>query len=490
MSTHKHPISPQPHAHRPHSSDRLVFASHLTSGVSSRRRILTAVGLFLLLILFGTGGYVLIEPAYSWFDAFYMTVITITTVGFGEIKPLSTPGRLFTTVLIVIGFSSLAYIAHSLVESLLETFSGKSSETKKMRTKIDKLHGHYIICGFGRVGEAAAQHFAKAGADYVIVEADQAKCQELHERKELFVEGDATHEDALLAAGIKRAAGLLAMLNTDPENLFIVLSARELNPTLRIFSRLSTPSSARKIIQAGADQVISPYKSAGRQVADDIMRATGRASLFDSPPAASNAPPSWYKVNKSSSLAGKTIQAAAESHNATILGLRREGQDTIQPDPQTILHPGDQLLMQDGRHETGSAEVPAHAAPPRKIVIIDDNPVIIRLYNRLFQKAGFHPLCASSGKEGLQLIINEEPTAAVIDYHLPDLSGIEICREIRKISDLGHVQLIIFTADEHQEVRNQALAAGASEVVVKSADAAAIIDRVIHHLGAAHIHPS
>jgi len=453
--------------------------------MNANRRIIVAIILFLLIISFGTTGYVLIEKEYSWFDGLYMTMITIATVGFGEVKPLSQAGRVFTILLIVIGFSSLTFIAHSLFESILEKISNESSEIKKMHKKIEQLSRHYIICGFGRVGEAAAEHFKKAGADYVIVESNPEQCEELKERKEYFVEGDATHEETLLKAGIKKASGLLAMLDTDPDNLFIVLSARELNPTLRIFSRSATPSAARKIIQAGADHVISPYKSAGRQVADDILRATGHSSLFTDTPDAISLPPIWLEIKPGSSLDGKTIKKAAEEQNAIILGLRRRGHDSLMPDPQTTIMAGDTILLQNSNTQNEQAAV-ATSAPPRKIVIIDDNPVIRRLYNRLFQKAGFHPLCAETSKDGLELILKEEPTAAVIDYHLPLMTGVEICREIRKIREMDHVQLLIFTADDQPEIRSEALAAGANEVVVKSANSSEIIDRVIHHLSKAH----
>jgi voltage-gated potassium channel len=449
--------------------------------MNANRRIFVAIILLLSIISFGTTGYVLIEKEYSWFDGLYMTMITIATVGFGEVKPLSQMGRIFTILLIVIGFSSLTFIAHSLFESILETISNKSSEIKKMHKKIEQLSRHYIICGFGRVGEAAAEHFKKAGADYVIVESSPEQCEELKERKEYFVEGDATHEETLLKAGIKRASGLLAMLDTDPDNLFIVLSARELNPTLRIFSRSATPSAARKIIQAGADHVISPYKSAGRQVADDILRATGHSSLFADAPETLSLPPVWLEITPGSSLAGKTIKKVAADQNAMILGLRRRDHDILMPDPQITIVVGDTILLQNSstQGEQGSASA---NAPPRKIVIIDDNPVILRLYNRLFQKAGFHPLCAEKSKDGLELILKEEPTAAVIDYHMPGMSGVEICREIRKIRALDHVKLIIFTADDMPATRAESLSAGADEVVVKSANASEIIELVIHHL--------
>lgn len=450
--------------------------------MSANRRIILAIALGLAIVVFGTSGYVFIEKDYTWFDGFYMTMITISTVGYGEIKPLSTAGQAFSILLIIVGFSSLTFIAHSLLESILEKMSNTSSEIKKMQKKIDKLDHHYIICGFGRVGEAAAGHFKKAGASYVIVEANDAQCGVLKERQEHYVEGDATHEETLLKAGIKRASGLLAMLDTDPDNLFIVLSARELNPTLRIFSRSASPSASRKIIQAGADNVISPYKSAGRQVADDIMRATGlEGVLGKSQIEASGLPPVWLEISSGSCLAGKSVQQAAAEKQAVILGLRRKRHDLLMPDPQTKILLGDSLLIQKGVATRGPSSDRKNG-PLGKVVIVDDNPVICRLYNRLFQKAGFHPFCAEKSKEGLELILKEQPTVAVIDYHLPGMSGVEICREIRKIREMDHVQLLIFTADEAPETRLKALAAGANEVVVKSANASEIIDRVLDYL--------
>lgn len=449
--------------------------------MNANRRIILSILLVSVIIGFGTMGYVLIEKEYTWFDAFYMTMITITTVGYGEIKPLSQAGRGFSILLIIVGFSSLTFIAHSLLESILEKISNPSSEIKKMQKKIEQLSRHYIICGFGRVGEAAADHFKKAGVSYVIVETNAEQCAALKERKEYYVEGDATHEETLLKAGIKKASGLLAMLDTDPDNLFIVLSARELNPTLHIFSRSATPSASRKIIQAGADNVISPYKSAGRQVADDIMRATGQSALFSDTPDALSLSPVWLEITSSSSLFGKTILQAAAEQKAMILGLRRQKQDLLMPDPQTTILVGDALLIQksDVQEAVGAN---GSSASLKKIVIIDDNPVILRLYNRLFQKAGFHPFSAEKSEEGLSLILKEKPTVAVIDYHLPGMSGVEICREIRKIREMDHVQLLIFTADETPEARLEALSAGANEVVVKSANASEIIERVRHYL--------
>ena len=365
-------------------------------------KIIFSISLCLGIILLGAAGYVVIER-YTFFEGLYMSVITVATVGFGEVKPLSEMGRGFTAFLIFAGFVSLAFAGHAMVESLIEQIASGKSEMKKMKKKIAQLRGYYIICGFGRVGMAASEHFVKAGVSFAIVEDNPKQCDRIRERGHLFIRGDATHETALLEAGIKSAEGVLVLLNSDPDNLFIVLTARELNPTLHIIARAEEESSESKIIKAGADKVTSPFATAGRQIADDILSLTGKTD--------------------------------------------REG--------ETI---------------------------PRKLVIVDDNPVILSLYNRLFQKAGFHPLTAENGEEGLSLIAREKPVAAVIDYRLPVLSGIDVCRTLRQEKACQDIKLILFTADDHPDTRSRALAAGADEVVVKSSEASEVVSTVTEML--------
>ena len=174
-----------------------------------------------------------------------MSVITLTTVGFGEVKPLPVAGRGFTTFYILLGFGSLAIAGRAIAESLIENVFSGQSEIKKMKKKISLLKSHFIICGFGRVGAASAEYFIKDGADFVVIENDPEQCHVIREKDYIFLEGDATSEAILLEAGIKSAKGLIALLNSDPKNLFIVLSARELNPTLQIISRVEDASSEK-----------------------------------------------------------------------------------------------------------------------------------------------------------------------------------------------------------------------------------------------------
>ncbi|MBW1924736.1 MAG: NAD-binding protein [Deltaproteobacteria bacterium] len=446
--------------------------------MTSKRRILIAVLLILVIIAGGTAGYMLLEE-YSFVEALFMSAITMSTVGYGEVRTLSETGRVFSICLIFSSFVGLAFAGHALGESLLEKVWSGRSEIKKMKKKISELRGHYIVCGFGRVGRAAVDHFVKTGVSFVIIESDPGHIADIKRMEYLFVEGDATRETVLMEAGIKRARGLLALVGSDPDNLFLVLTARELNPTLSIISRANDASAEKKIIRAGADSTISPFASAGRQVANDILAVTGQRIAIADVAALKDVAPRWITVQEGSSMAGVNIGDLSRQMGRKILGLRREGEDRIFPEDTMILRPGDMLLVMDEEKDGVDASASPAESGPKKVVIVDDNPVIVKLYTRLFQKAGFIPLAATDGRQGLDLILKEKPAAAVIDYMLPLLSGIEICRLVRDAGSCEETRLILFTADEQKETRQRALRAGADAVVVKSPEAGEVIETVL-----------
>ncbi|MHC4942864.1 MAG: NAD-binding protein [Planctomycetota bacterium] len=449
-----------------------VFISEIA--MPSNRRLFVALLCCAVIIAVGAVGYMTIE-GYSLTEAVYMSVITITTVGFGEVRTLSEPGRLFTTVLILVGFASLAFTGHAVVESLLEQ---KKTEVKRMKKRITHLVSHYIVCGYGQVGAAAAELFRKEGAPFVVIEAKPENCQKMRERGFMFIEGDATHEEVLQEAGVKRAKGLIALLNSDPDNLFIVLTARESNLALHIIARAHDPSSERRILRAGADRVISPYKSAGRQIAADVLSATGKTLRTRVDSAERALVPQWVMVNEGSGMIDETMRQVANHMGRDILGFRRKGQDVIFPDPDTRIECGDLLFIMD--EEQAADEPPmTESAPQEKVVIVDDNPVILRLFSRLFQKAGYRTLTASNGEAGLDLIVEEQPVAAIIDYMLPMLSGIELCSEVQKQGVCPDTKLILFTTDDQPDARQCALEAGADSVIVKDRLAADAVESII-----------
>jgi voltage-gated potassium channel len=447
--------------------------------MKAHRRIIIAGGICLTIVFGGTSGYMLLED-YTFFQGLYMSAITISTVGYGEVKPLSPWGQGFSIFLIFSSIGGLALAGRALGESLLKsTWSGRG-EKRRMQRRIDALSGHQIICGFGRVGRAAALQFDAARVAYVVLEQAFEPGHRETEDQPLFIEGDATHEQLLLDAGIKKAKGLLALLGSDPENVFLVLSARELNPTLHIIARANDPLVENKLLKAGADTVISPFTTAGIQVANDMLMAT---TGYD--PAATRisqemAAPRWVRVDPRYPFAGRTVAKASAGLGGTILGLRRGGVDQLLPGDDTILEPGDDILVAAGAAplaENGTAS--ASVTADHSVVIVDDNPVIVKLYTRLFQKAGFTPHTAADGATGLKLIARIKPQAAVIDFQMPVYSGIEICTRVRADAELDATRLILFTADDNTATRERALAAGADAVVVKSPEAQEVIETVI-----------
>ena len=425
-------------------------------------------------LMVGTLGYALIED-FSILDALYMTVITISTVGFGEIHALSEAGRVFTIFLIIFGFGSLGFLAHAFTEAIVERATRQDMGKKFMQKRIQQLNSHIIICGFGRVGEATAEHFNSTGQEFVIIESSPEQNKRLEAAGYPFVDGDATREHILQEAGIKRATALLALLDSDPDNLFTVLTARELNPTLHIIARTEVATSESRMLRAGADSIISPHATAGRSVAEKIIAA---ADSQAGSPAVETQPltPHWVSVTAQSDLAGHVVETAGEFLNGTIVGIRREGRDMLMPGPEENILLDDELLVSSHPTLNNAAGEPARKT--KKLVLIDDNPVICRLYTRLFQKAGFHLLTATNGVDGYNLLLTERPDAGIIDFELPDMTGLDICARIRQNKDFDSMKLFLFTTVEDKTTRAEALQAGVDTVVMKSPEASEIVDIV------------
>lgn len=235
-------------------------------------RFFIPLAVLLGLWIIGTIGYVLIDD-YSWFDAFYMTIITVATVGYGEIAPLSHAGRLFTAFLILTSFGTFAYAVSSITKFVFDGEFNDFYKNRKLNEAIDKLSDHVIICGYGRNGRQAAQVLKRHNKRFVVIETNSTiKESAIHKFKELILIGDSTQDDVLLKAGIMRAKALITTLPVDADNLFIVLTARNLNKNLTIISRASEDNSDTKLKIAGADNVIMPDKVGGAHMASLVMK--------------------------------------------------------------------------------------------------------------------------------------------------------------------------------------------------------------------------
>jgi voltage-gated potassium channel len=222
-------------------------------------------------IAVGTAGYIIME-GWSLLDALYMTVITVTTVGFKEVRELDASGRIWTMIMsgtgVVLIFGTVGIVTEYLIT---EATSGRS-RVRRMAKAVGELRGHYVLCGYGRVGSTVARELAHEGVSFAVIDANSASLERARADGHLVVEGDATDDATLRAAGIERARGLISTIDSDAQNVYVILSARALNPNLLVVGRASTVAAEEKLARAGADRIVSPYAMAGRRLAELAIR--------------------------------------------------------------------------------------------------------------------------------------------------------------------------------------------------------------------------
>ena len=211
---------------------------------------------------------------WGFMDAFYMTIITLATVGYGEVHTVGFEGRLFTVVLILLGVGLFLYVAGNIIQFLVEGRIRLVLGRRKLDTQIKKLKNHYVICGYGRIGRVLARFLVEKYVDVVVIERDQERMNRMDEDGILYLVGEATDEDILYKARIEAAKGLITAVATDADNVFLVLIAKQLNPKLFIVARASQNSTKKTLLAAGADKVISPYDLGARRMAHAILRPT------------------------------------------------------------------------------------------------------------------------------------------------------------------------------------------------------------------------
>lgn len=301
----------------------------------------------MLIVLAGTAGYMLIEDM-TFIDALYMSVITVSTVGFGEVKPLGPGGRLFTIVLIVVGVGSVVYlltaVAELVIEGSLRDFFGRSA----MNRKIHNLHEHVIVCGFGRLGRAVVEELKRHQVPMVVIESDPAREPELSASGLLYVIGSALEETVIEEAGVRTARAVVVATASDADNVYITLSAREKNPRALIHARGDSEAGLRRLRLAGADQTLSAYQWGGMRIAASILRPSVVDFLELSVPGReSEVDLEEIKVEAGSPIDGRTI-AEIERANARlrVVAIKR-GDEPISmiPESASRVQSGDYLVV-------------------------------------------------------------------------------------------------------------------------------------------------
>ncbi len=306
-------------------------------------------GGFALALVFVTGTlwYSLVEK-WQWLDAVYMTVITLTTVGYGETQRLGDRGRIFTIALILAGVITIGYIVNRFTEALIEGYFIEGRRLRQQRKLVESLVDHFILCGFGRIGRQIAAEFAIEGTAFVTIDADGEQVRIAQQEGYNAVQADATLDETLLKMGIEKAACLVAALPSDAENLYIILSAKSLNPNIRAIARASNEEAVQKLKRAGADKVISPYITGAKRMAAAALRP----QVMDFMDGIVASDRSFYMEEylisaQSCPVAGFSLREARlrSQSGALVLAVRREdGELIVGPTGETILMGQDMLI--------------------------------------------------------------------------------------------------------------------------------------------------
>jgi voltage-gated potassium channel len=332
--------------------------------MSLERRLLNIGLVFSAIVTLGSVGYALIE-GWPWVDAFYMAIITVTTVGFGEIHPLTPAGRLFTSVLILLGVGGITYSFSALTNYVVAGELRGVLEERRMKHQVALLKGHYIVCGFGRVGHQVCTELKRERYPLVVVDVNELSIERAVAQGCPVVVGDAGDDQVLREAGVERAQGLVAAVDSDAANLLVVLSARALNQDLYIVARANLEGTQAKLLQAGANRVVSPYSLGGRRMAQMLIRP-GVVDFLDvvMHDEALELLLGDLTVGSGCSLDTCTVGQARvrETTGANLLGLKRkEGGIIISPAPSTVVHAGDVLVALGTRQQLDALAQMVHA---------------------------------------------------------------------------------------------------------------------------------
>ena len=312
-----------------------------------RKRLVAAAGMICLVILFGTTGYIVIEEWGFW-DSFYMTVITLTTVGYREIHELSLQGQIFTVILLIGGVGTVLYALSAGAKILLEGELQEIYGRKRVEKKLSELNGHFIVCGYGRMGKVITRELEHEKLAFVVIEKNDVILDADQKEEFIIVQGDATNDDLLKRVGIEKAQCLISVLPTDAENLYVVLSARGLNPKLLIVARAGEEGSEQKLLRAGADRVVSPYHIGGLRIAHAVLKPAV-VDFIEFATKSGNIELQIEEINvqENSALAGHNLDQCGIGRELGIIIVaikQSNGEMKFNPTFRTVIDPGDTLI--------------------------------------------------------------------------------------------------------------------------------------------------
>ena len=327
------------------------------------RHVRKIVLIFFLINIIGIAGYMLIE-GWPFLDAFYMAVMTISTVGFNEVKPLSDAGIFFTTIYIILGVGAFLYTMAVVAEYTVAGHLKGDLERRKMRRKTDALNDHFILCGFGKVGLQVANELLRENCTFVVIDKSPESVKRCMLYDFIYIEGNAAEDEVLKEAGIMRARGLVTATDSDSDNVYVTLSAKSLRADLVVVARATTEEAETKLIKAGADRVISPYTLGGKRLASLLIRPTV-VEFMDVLMGAGGSDIELLMedvtISARSRFVGKTIVEARSKciRGCNILALKKKDVGTMMPHPsaETVIEQGDCLVVMGTREQLRDVEL-------------------------------------------------------------------------------------------------------------------------------------
>lgn len=310
------------------------------------RRLTLSIAMLCAVVLVGTAGFVWLE-GYGWFDALYATVTTITTIGGGEVRPFHTAGKVWTMLVVAVGFLAFTDAILTLVGIVIEGHLGTAFSATRTRQRIDRMRDHFILCGFGRIGREIAAEFAAEGIPFVVVDQDTRVAATAEAQGFTVLRGNAAEIETLKAAGVERARGLVTAVDSDADNVYVTLTARVLRPDLFIVARANATDAEPKLRLAGANRVASPYVIGGRRLASLATRPTA-VDFVDTILSATNAQLLLedFAIEAGSPWIGRPLQELVRpADEALALALRRSDTMHFRPSLGTSLEVGDELVV-------------------------------------------------------------------------------------------------------------------------------------------------
>ena len=302
--------------------------------------------LLAIVIVVGVAGYMLID-GWNFLDSFYMVIMTIATVGYGEVHPQGPLGRIFTSGLIVVGVATMLYSFGVFASTLTDNALGEYRRQRRLQHELDRLRDHFIICGYGRIGTQIVAEFEDHRVPYVVIDQTEEAVERIRAENRLHIEGDASKEEILKLAGIERARGLISAVDSDERAVYIVLAARAFNPDLYIVARAGRPDSIRRLELAGATRTISPYVMAGHRMAELAIRPAMVEVLDTLHHGEAGIGVEELVVTPDTKILGKTLEESGllAGDAARVLAVRgRDGSVTVNPAASTRLEEGDLVI--------------------------------------------------------------------------------------------------------------------------------------------------